>query len=115
MTFPINSPDNAVANAYAAIRADNMRIAKEWADARTPWQAVAQRCSPETRARRAALFAALERAKRAWVAANPGATPAEYEAAMRSIAKRYPGFVLENQETGRANAERRRAISKAAV
>lgn len=29
--------------------------------------------------------------------------------------KRYPGFVLENQETGRANAERRRAISKAAV
>ena len=63
MTFPINSPDNAVANAYAAIRADDMRIAEEWADARTPWQAVAQRCSPETRARRAALFAALERAK----------------------------------------------------
>ena len=29
--------------------------------------------------------------------------------------KRYPGFVLENQETGRANAERRRAMSKAAV
>ena len=29
--------------------------------------------------------------------------------------KRYPGFVLENQETGRANAERRRAISKAAI
>ena len=29
--------------------------------------------------------------------------------------RRYPGFVLENQETGRANAERRRAISKAAV
>ena len=29
--------------------------------------------------------------------------------------KRYPGFVLENQETGRANAERRKAISKAAV
>ena len=29
--------------------------------------------------------------------------------------KRYPGFVLENQETGRANTERRRAISKAAV
>lgn len=29
--------------------------------------------------------------------------------------KRYPGFVLENQETGRASAERRRAISKAAV
>jgi len=29
--------------------------------------------------------------------------------------KRYPGFVLENQETGRANAERRRAMSKAAL
>ena len=29
--------------------------------------------------------------------------------------KRYAGFVLENQETGQANAERRRAISKAAV
>lgn len=29
--------------------------------------------------------------------------------------KRYPGFVLENQETGRANTERRRAMSKAAV
>lgn len=29
--------------------------------------------------------------------------------------KRYPGFVLENQETGRTNTERRRAISKAAV
>lgn len=29
--------------------------------------------------------------------------------------KRYPGFVLENQETGRASAERRKAISKAAV
>jgi hypothetical protein len=29
--------------------------------------------------------------------------------------KRYPGFVLENQETGRANAERRWAISKVAV
>lgn len=29
--------------------------------------------------------------------------------------KRYHGFVLENQETGRANTERRRAMSKAAV
>ena len=29
--------------------------------------------------------------------------------------KRYPGFVLENQETGRANTVRRQAISKAAV
>jgi hypothetical protein len=29
--------------------------------------------------------------------------------------KRYPGFVLENREIGRANTERRRAISKAAV
>ena len=65
MTFPINSPDNAVANAYAAIRADDMRIAEEWADARTPWQAVAQRCSPETRARRSALFAVLRAAQEA--------------------------------------------------
>lgn len=29
--------------------------------------------------------------------------------------KRYPGFVLENREIGRANTELRRAISKAAV
>ena len=29
--------------------------------------------------------------------------------------KRYTGFVLENREIGRANTERRRAISKAAV
>ena len=29
--------------------------------------------------------------------------------------KRYPGFVLENQENGRENTERRQAISKAAV
>ena len=29
--------------------------------------------------------------------------------------KRYPGFVLENREIGRANTERRRAISKAAL
>ena len=29
--------------------------------------------------------------------------------------KRYTGFVLENQETSRANSERRRAISKAAL
>lgn len=29
--------------------------------------------------------------------------------------KRYPGFVLENQEIGRASAERRKAISKAAL
>ncbi len=65
MTHPINSPDNAVANAYAAIRADDMRIAEEWADARTPWQAVAQRCSPETRARRNALFAVLRAAQEA--------------------------------------------------
>lgn len=29
--------------------------------------------------------------------------------------KRYPGFVLENQETGRANTERRRAVAKASI
>ena len=32
---------------------------------------------------------AYEAAKRAWIAANPGATPEQYEAAMRSIAERY--------------------------
>ena len=29
--------------------------------------------------------------------------------------KRYPGFVLENQETGRANALRRQAAAKASI
>ncbi|HQQ68771.1 MAG TPA: hypothetical protein PLL92_00440 [Alicycliphilus sp.] len=29
--------------------------------------------------------------------------------------KRYPGFVLENQETGRVSAERRKAVAKAAI
>ena len=29
--------------------------------------------------------------------------------------KRYPGFVLENREIGRASAERRRAVAKAAI
>ena len=29
--------------------------------------------------------------------------------------KRYPGFVLENQETGRANTERRKAAAKASI
>lgn len=32
---------------------------------------------------------AYESAKRAWVAANPSASPAEYEKAMRAIARRY--------------------------
>lgn len=32
---------------------------------------------------------AYEAAKRAWVAANPGATPEQYDAAMRAIAKSY--------------------------
>lgn len=31
---------------------------------------------------------AYEAAKRAWIAANPGATPAEYTEAMRAIAAR---------------------------
>lgn len=31
---------------------------------------------------------AYEAAKRAWIAANPGATPAEYAEAMRAIAER---------------------------
>lgn len=32
---------------------------------------------------------AYESAKRAWIAANPGATPEQYDAAMRALAKRY--------------------------
>ena len=29
--------------------------------------------------------------------------------------KRYPGFVLENSETGRANTVRRQAVAKASI
>ena len=54
---------NAITAANAAIAADDLRVAEDWADARTPWQAVAQRCSPEVRARRAKLFAALDAAR----------------------------------------------------
>ena len=32
---------------------------------------------------------AYEAAKRAWIEAHPGATPEQYEAAMRAIARRY--------------------------
>jgi len=32
---------------------------------------------------------AYEAAKRAWIAANPNATPEQYDAAMRAIAERY--------------------------
>ena len=32
---------------------------------------------------------AYEAAKRAWIEEHPGATPEQYEAAMRAIAKRY--------------------------
>ena len=32
---------------------------------------------------------AYEAAKRAWIDANPGATPEQYETAMRAIARRY--------------------------
>jgi hypothetical protein len=31
---------------------------------------------------------AYEAAKRAWIAANPGATPEQYDAAMKAIAER---------------------------
>ena len=34
-------------------------------------------------------WAAYESAKRAWIAANPGATPEQYAEAMRAIARRY--------------------------
>lgn len=33
-------------------------------------------------------WAAYEAAKRAWIAAHPGATPEQYDAAMRAIADR---------------------------
>lgn len=45
--------------------------------------------------------------------ANPGKSAGIHKPNMNL--KRYPGFVLENQETGRANTERRKAISKAAI
>ena len=45
--------------------------------------------------------------------ARPGKSAGIHKPDMNS--KRYPGFVLENQETGRTSAERRKAISKAAV
>ena len=32
---------------------------------------------------------AYEAAKREWIAAHPGATPEQYSAAMRALAKRY--------------------------
>ena len=34
-------------------------------------------------------WAAYEAAKRAWIAANPGATPEQYEAAMKALAKQF--------------------------
>uniref|UniRef100_A0A6M3MGW0 Uncharacterized protein n=1 Tax=viral metagenome TaxID=1070528 RepID=A0A6M3MGW0_9ZZZZ len=50
-------------------------------------------------------------------AIRPKATPAPCAGIKRPAMtlKRYPGFILENQETGRASTERRKAISKAAV
>ncbi len=32
---------------------------------------------------------AYEASKRAWIAANPGSTPEQYDAAMRAIARRF--------------------------
>jgi len=34
-------------------------------------------------------FQAYEAAKRAWIAEHPGATPEQYEAAMKALAKKY--------------------------
>lgn len=34
-------------------------------------------------------YHAYEAAKRQWIAANPAATPEEYEKAMRKLARRY--------------------------
>lgn len=50
-------------------------------------------------------------------AIRPKATPGKCAGVPRPSLqqKRYPGFVLENSETGRANTVRRQAISKAAV
>lgn len=48
---------------------------------------------------------------------RPKATPAPCAGIPKPemTRKRYPGFILENQETGRASTERRKAISKAAL
>ena len=35
------------------------------------------------------MYRAYEAAKRQWIAANPAATPEEYEKAIRMLAKRY--------------------------
>ena len=49
--------------------------------------------------------------------ARPKATPARCSGIPKPemTRKRYPGFILENQETGRASTERRKALGKAAV
>ena len=39
--------------------------------------------------KRMSKYRAYEAAKRQWIAANPAATPDQYEAAMRLLAKRY--------------------------
>ncbi|MFN4121288.1 hypothetical protein [Acidovorax sp.] len=45
--------------------------------------------------------------------ANPGPSAGIKRPSM--ALKRYPGFVLENQQTGQASTLRRQALSKAAV
>lgn len=45
--------------------------------------------------------------------ARPGKSTGITKPDMNS--KRYPGFVLENQETGRGSAERRKAVAKASI
>ena len=48
---------------------------------------------------------------------RPKATPAKCAGIKRPAMnlKRYPGFVLEKQETGRVSAERRKAVAKASI
>ena len=57
---------------------------------RKPRSAVSQRGQAGSPCGWGALMSwqAYEAAKRAWVAANPGATPEQYDAAMRAIAER---------------------------
>ena len=48
---------------------------------------------------------------------RPKATPAPCAGIPKPemTRKRYPGFILENQATGRANTVRRQAVSKASI
>ena len=53
----------SVEKAHAAIKADDLNLQEQWDAARSPFIAIANRTSTETRARRAKLFADLEAAQ----------------------------------------------------